>query len=134
MANTLGITIDQVQTRADEDFDTADRRGIESRIDQAVRLLLGRPGGRALLGHVASGAVELDTVIDVVWRAVSRTLEATGPYKTEAEGEYRYEVDPKVASGDLWFTREDLALLTPAGEGTAPRTARVRPSSGWAGW
>jgi len=138
VANTLGITFEELQTRADEDFDTEDRRAVESRLDQAVRLLLGRRPALAaqITAHAADAAtgVDRDVVIDVVWRAVNRTLSpAAGPYRSESEGDYRYEVNPLAASADLWFPDADLQLVTPQ-TSSAPRTARVTPSAGWRGW
>lgn len=134
MSNPLSINADDVAARdwngqiAEDDHDDLNKL-----IDQVVRRLLARR--RRLPEWLAAGLVTRDDVIDVVASAVSRVILNPGALKSEAEGDYRYEVNQMVASGNIWFPDDELAQITPGGStATAIGTAHVQPSTGWRGW
>lgn len=47
----------------------------------------------------------------VVRRVVRRVLRNPAGYRSESDGDVSYTLDPRVASGAVWVTDEDWALL-----------------------
>lgn len=130
MANALQITLEELGNRV-RNVETDDEPWVESLVDQAVRLLLSQR--RFLATHIANQRVDRESVMDVVGRMVSRVTSNPEGFKSESEGEYRYEQNALVASGNLWVPDEDWALVTPA-PSPAFGTARVTATPGWRGW
>lgn len=134
MSNALNIRFDDITSRDwGQQYTDADEEPLTRLLDRVVRRLLARR--RRLPEWVASGLVHRDDVIDVVASAMERVTLNPGALKSEAEGDYRYEVNQLVASGNIWFPDDELAQITPGGStSTAIGTAHVRPSPGWRGW
>jgi hypothetical protein len=58
----------------------------------------------------------------VIKRVVRRVLRNPEGYKAETDGDYSYQLDPRVASGSIWVTDEDWGLL---GLGSRIRSIRL---------
>jgi hypothetical protein len=137
MANPLGyVSTDLVPKYEEElDFDNLDE-WYQEKVDEAVRLLL-RKGpnliARMAAYNPATGAgIDPAFVKDKVMGSVMRVLRDPEGLKSETEGNYSYERNPIVASGNIWFTKEELADL---GIGAAvshiPRTVFAKTRYGW---
>lgn len=137
MANPLGyVSTDLIpKYEAELDFDEKDE-WYQEKVDEAVRLLLRK--GPKLIARMAAYDADLGTGIDPafvkdkVLGAVMRTIRDPEGIKSETEGNYSYERNPIVASGNIWYTKDELADL---GLGVSvshiPRTVFSKTRYGW---
>ncbi len=84
---------------------------LQVRIDEAELALRLRIGDLAT--WVAAGDTELraEQVKTVVRRVAQRAVRNPQGLKSEQSGDYGYSIDPRVASGTVWITDDDWALL-----------------------
>lgn len=73
-------------------------------------------------GRVASGALDVDVVKGVVEDMVIRVLRNPDARTSEGVDDYRSSIDRSLASGRLYLSDEERALLTPVG----PRRGGIR--------
>lgn len=77
-----------------------------------------------------SGALSERAWIKTVTDVVMRVLRNPAGHQSESDGVYNYSDRSTVASGDMWLTKNDLAVLN-GSDGTMPGTIRVEAARGW---
>jgi hypothetical protein len=108
------FTNDQVQTQITDAIDWADSRWLG-----------------AINARLASGKLTPNLYKRTISDAVLRVMRNPGGLASEGEGGYNYSTRPAVASGNLWFTADDLATLTGLTTLTLPSTIGVGLDRGW---
>ncbi|GAB2698396.1 Gp19/Gp15/Gp42 family protein [Thalassiella azotivora] len=99
---------DAYESDMDQRFTTT---WLAKQIDRAERLLTSRRP--ALASWVDAGTVDVENVKDAVVNAVLRVVRNPEGLQSESEGNYSYSTNRDVAGGKLYFTGDDLALVTP---------------------
>lgn len=116
MANVLGIVSTDLEGpyEGELDLDKLDD-WYQDKIDEAVRLLIRR--APSIVSRIANYDAGLGTgldpafVQDKVVNAVLRVIRDPEGLESESEGSYSYKRNPVVASGNIWYTKEELADL-----------------------
>ncbi len=131
MTNPLGLTPEDLGDAYEGTLDPSRTAWYNALIDKAVRRLFGKCPG--LQERMASASEDSRaTVADVVLDAVMRVIRNPDPtYESEGEGNYNYKLNKLVASGNLWFPKEDLEVIGCGGGTMVPRTVRVTATQGW---
>jgi hypothetical protein len=70
-------------------------------------------------------------VKDKVIGAVLRVLRNPEGIQSETEGNYSYKVNPITASGNVWYTKDELADLGVGVTADKPRTVFATNRYGW---
>lgn len=109
------FTAGQVQTQITDAVDWADSRWLT-----------------LINGRLASGKLSANLYKRTVADAVLRVMRNPGGLAAEHEGGVGYSTRPAVASGNLWFTADDIATLTGIAPSRVPFTAGVQLDRGWA--
>jgi hypothetical protein len=106
---------------------------VQTQIADAIDYLDNR--WRAVIeSRLASGLLSTRRFTRVVSDAVLRVVRNPRGLSSENEGGYGYAQRPDVASGNLWFTADDLESLTgirPT-QAAVPRTVGIALDRGWA--
>jgi hypothetical protein len=108
------FTNDQVQTQITDAVDWADVRWLA-----------------AINARLASGKLTPNLYKRTISDAVLRVMRNPGGLASEGEGGYNYATRPAVASGNLWYTADDLMTLTGFSFSSLPSTIGVRMDRGW---
>ena len=130
VTNELGVTLERVKNAFEQDIDPADEAWVEDRIDTAARLLIRKVP--ALVARIVAGELDADFVKDKVVACVLRVLRNPEGLESEQEGNYDYKFRNLVASGDLWYTRDELNDLAAPDRKDQPRTVFSKATEGWA--
>lgn len=112
---SVTVTVADLASRFEGDLSQFTQQYLESKIGAAVRRADSRWRAR-IDARLASGDLDPEAYRDVICDAVARIIRNPEGFQTEADGGYSYGRRPTVASGDLWFTQDDVATLT-GGEG-----------------
>jgi len=137
MTNVLGYVSTDLEAPFEGELDLENLdEWYQEKIDEAVRLILRK--GPTLISRMAAydpdtgAGIDPAFVKDKVIGAVLRVLRDPEGLESESEGNYSYKRNPVVASGNIWFTKDELADL---GIGTAvvqrPRTVFASTRYGW---
>jgi hypothetical protein len=84
--------------------------------------------------RLASGTLSPDSYKRIIANAVLRVLRNPEGYSSENEGGYGNSRRATVASGDLWFTGDEIEQLTGISPkpSSVPGTISIGLDSGWA--
>lgn len=136
MANVLGYVSTDLEAsyEGELDLDNLDE-WYQEKVDEAVRLLIRKVptvvARMAAYDPVTGTGIDPEFVKDKVVGAVLRVLRDPEGMQSETEGNYAYKRNPIVASGNIWFTKDELADLG-VGLGTdKPRTIFASNRYGW---
>lgn len=129
MSNDLGYVSTDLEAsyEGELDLDNLDE-WYQEKIDEAVRLLFRKIP--TIQSRIASGALDPLFVRDKVLGAVMRVLRDPEGIQSETEGNYSYKRNPIVASGNIWYTKEELADLGVV-KADKPRTIFASNRFGW---
>lgn len=129
MANVLGLLSTDLEAsyEGELDLDNLDE-WYQEKIDEAVRLLLRKIP--TIQSRIAAGTLDPLFVRDKVVGAVLRVLRDPEGMQSETEGNYSYKRNPIVASGNIWFTKDELADLGVV-KADKPRTIFASNRYGW---
>jgi hypothetical protein len=108
------FTSAQVQTQITDAVDWADSRWLG-----------------AINARLASGKLTANLYKRTISDAVLRVMRNPGGLASEGELGYNYTTRAAVASGNLWFTADDLATLTGLSALALPSTIGVSLDRGW---
>lgn len=107
---------------------------VQTQIEDAIDYLDNR--WRAVIeSRLASGLLSTRRFTRVISDAVLRVVRNPRGLTSENEGGYGYAQRPDVASGNLWFTADDLESLTgirPT-QAAVPKTVGIALDRGWPG-
>lgn len=137
MANVLGYVSTDLVTPYEGQLDLENLdEWYQGKIDEAVRLLIRKAptlvARMAAYDPVSGIGLDPDFVKDKVLGAVMRVLRDPDGLESETEGNYSYKRNPVVASGNIWFTKDELADLGIGAAVTAkPRTVFATNRYGW---
>lgn len=137
MSNALGYVSTDLEAPFEGELDLENLdEWYQEKIDEAVRLLLRR--GPNLMQRMAEydpvrgTGIDPQFVKDKVLNAVLRVLRDPEGMESETEGNYSYKRSPIVASGNIWFTKDELADLGIGNAATSvPRTVFAKNRYGW---
>lgn len=136
MANPLGyISTDLEATYEGElDLENLDE-WYQEKVDEAVRLLLRKVPNivarMAAYNPTTGEGIDPLFVKDKVLGAVMRVLRDPEGMQSETEGNYSYKRNPIVASGNIWYTKDELADLGANDTVDKPRTIFASTRYGW---
>ena len=129
MSNVLGYVSTDLEASYEGDLDLENLdEWYQEKIDEAVRLLIRKVP--TVVARMAAGSIDPDFVKDKVVGAVLRVLRDPEGIQSETEGNYAYKRIPIVASGNIWFTKDELADLGVA-RADKPRTIFASNRYGW---
>jgi hypothetical protein len=137
MANVLGYVSTDLETPYEGELDLENLdEWYQDKIDEAVRLLLRKAptivSRMAAYDPVTGTGIDPNFVKDKVIGAVLRVLRDPEGMQSETEGNYSYKRNPVVASGNIWFTKDELADLgIIATAAVRPRTVFASNRYGW---
>lgn len=135
MSNVLGYVSTDLEAsyEGELDLDNLDE-WYQEKLDEAVRLLIRKVPTvvSRMAAYDPSTGVGIDPafVKDKVIGAVLRVMRDPEGIKRETEGNYSYERNPIVASGNIWYTKDELADLG-ASVKALPRTVFASNRYGW---
>lgn len=137
MTNTLGIVATDLETvyEGELDLETLEE-WYQEKIDEAVRLLIRKvpsiPARMAAYDPLTGTGIDPAFVKDKVLNAVMRVIRDPEGLQSETEGNYSYKRNPIVASGNIWYTKDELADLgLSATVVDKPRTIFAKTRYGW---
>lgn len=132
--NALGLVATDLEATYEGELDLDNLEDwYQEKIDEAVRLLARKvPNVFTRIASYESTGKGLDPefVKDKVLNAVMRVLRDPEGIQSETEGNYSYKRNPIVASGNIWFTKDELADLG-AVTTDRPRTVYAKTRYGW---
>lgn len=116
MSNALGIEVQDLESTYEGELDFEELSDwYQQKIDEAVRLLIRKIPSIvpriAAYNAVTGTGLDPEFVKDKVLNAVMRVLRDPEGISRETEGNYSYERNPIVASGNIWYTKDELADL-----------------------
>jgi hypothetical protein len=127
------VTPEDVDARYDGDLlSEFDATYIETQIGDAVDYVGSRWRAR-VEARLASGDLTVNLFKRVISDAVLRVARNPGGLASENEGGYGYSTRSSVASGNLWFTEDDILSLCGPLEGNFPGTIGIGLDRGWGG-
>lgn len=137
MANVLGYVSTDLEASYEGELDLENLdEWYQEKIDEAVRLLLRK--APTIVSRMAAYNPETGEGIDPLFvkdkviGAVMRVIRDPEGMQSETEGNYSYKRNPIVASGNIWFTKDELADLGITTATTAkPRTVWATTRYGW---
>ena len=136
MTNVLGLVSTDLEApyEGELDLDNLDE-WYQEKLDEAVRLLIRKvPSVVARMAsyNPATGTgIDPEFVRDKVIGAVLRVMRNPEGIQSETEGNYSYKVNPITASGNVWYTKDELADLGLAASADKPRTIFASNRYGW---
>src|SRR5690349_18981161 len=108
MSNILGLVSTDLEASYEGELDLENLdEWYQEKLDEAVRLLVRKVP--TVVARMAAGSIDPDFVKDKVVGAVLRVLRDPEGIKSETEGNYSYDRNPIVASGNIWYTKDELA-------------------------
>lgn len=132
MAGIPEVTVADVAVRYDGDLEAEFRQEyLEQQIKDAVAFTNSR-WRTQIESRFASGALDNDLYKRTIADGVLRVIRNPGGLATENEGSYGYSTRANVASGNLWFTPDDIANLIGVQYGVMPGTVGIGLDRGWA--
>jgi hypothetical protein len=133
MASTPSVTFEDVNDRYLEGNleDLFDRDKVETQIEDAVDYASTRWGSVIEL-RISGGQLSGNLYRRTVANAVLRVLRNPEGYANESDGGYAYGLRPDVASGNLWFTGDDIETLRGVVQTVGPGTISMGLDRGWA--
>lgn len=131
MSNALGLVSTDLEATYEGQLDLEGLdEWYQEKIDEAVRLLIRKVP--TIETRMAAGQLDPLFVKDKVLGAVMRVLRDPEGYESETEGNYGYKRNPIVASGNIWYTADELADLgLGLSEVAKPRTVYAKTRYGW---
>lgn len=111
------VTLSDLKARWRYDFDIPSDPTLQVTLDDAWRFLLSRD--RTLEARIADSTVAAEDVVYVVCRIALRTLGNPEGKKQESIDDYAWTRDASLASGEMFVTDDELAMLAPT---VAPAT------------
>lgn len=132
MASTPIVSFDDVASRYLEGDleDQFSRQQVDTQIADAVDYVAGR-WGTSITSRLSGGQLTVNLYKRVIANAVLRVLRNPEGYTSESEGGYSYGLRATVSSGDLWFTDDEIAMLSGAGDTLAPGSFGIGLDWGW---
>jgi hypothetical protein len=132
MASTPIVSFDDVASRYLEGnlLDQFTREQVETQIADAVDYAAGR-WGTTITSRLSGGQLSANFYKRVIANAVLRVLRNPEGYTSESEGGYSYGLRATVSSGDLWFTDDEIAMLSGAGQTLGPTSFGLGLDRGW---
>ncbi len=132
MASMPVVSFDDVAGRYLEGNlgDQFTRQQVEMQILDAVDYTAGR-WGTTLTTRISDGRLTANLYKRVIANAVLRVLRNPEGYTSESEGGYSYGLRSTVSSGDLWFTDDEVAILSGADQTVGPGTIGIGLDRGW---
>lgn len=131
MSNSLGLTLTEVSNSYEGTIPSSKFAWVNTKIDEAVRELLSKVPD--IPTRIAAGTLDEQFVKDKAIAAVLRVVRNPTGFDQEAEGDYSYRLNPRVASGDIWYPESDLISLgwVNAQRRDTPRTVYSQASRGF---
>jgi hypothetical protein len=102
------FAVEDIQAGYEKTITDAQKPLVEERITEAEVVLGNRLGDLVAWANTDQRAEALRIVVR---RMVLRVLRNPDGFTAETEGNYSYQKDSRVASGTIWVTDEDWALL-----------------------
>lgn len=132
MASVPGLVFDDVNGRYLEGNleDRYDQADVMTQVVDAVDFANSRWRAQ-ILSRLASGVLTENLYKRTIADAVLRVLRNPEGYQNESDGGYAYGLRPDVASGNLWFTVQDIATLAGSTVSTLPGTISIGTDRGW---
>ncbi len=126
MGSIPEVSVDDVVSRFLEGnlLDQFTAEQIETQITDACDYVAGR-WGTALQTRLSGGQLTANLFKRIIANAVLRVLRNPEGYTSESEGGYSYGLRATVSSGDLWFTDDEVAMLSGAGQTLAPGSIAI---------
>jgi hypothetical protein len=125
------VIVDDVKNRYEGDISVFDPTYVETQIQDAVDHALSRWRAE-ITSRLASGELTPNLYKRVIANAVLRVIRNPQGFSNENDGGYGYGLRATVASGDMWFTDDDIESLAGPQNKTVPRTIRLGVERGWA--
>ena len=135
MSNILGYVSTDLEAsyEGELDLDNLDE-WYQEKVDEAVRLLIRKVPSvvsrMASYNPTTGAGLDPAFVKDKVIGAVLRVLRDPEGIQSETEGNYSYKRNPIVASGNIWYTKDELADLG-VNRAVKPRTVFASNRYGW---
>lgn len=130
MSNELNLVSTDLEATYEGELDLPNLDDwYQEKIDEAVRLLIRKVPN--IVTRMAAGSIDPLFVRDKVLGAVMRVLRDPEGLESETEGNYSYKKNPVVASGNIWFTKDELADLGMTTATALPRTVFAKNRYGW---
>lgn len=132
MASLPQVSFEDVDSRYLEGSlaDRFDQSNVETQIADAIDYANSRWRVQ-ILSRLASGTLTENLYKRTVSDAVLRVVRNPEGYANEADGGYSYGLRPAVASGNLWFTADDIETLAGIGTASTPGTIGIGLDRGW---
>jgi hypothetical protein len=108
---SVAITSEDVADRFDGELSQFRPKYVDTQIADAVAYADAMWSGY-IEARLASKALPANVYKRVISDAVLRVMRNPDGYASENEGGYGYATRATVASGNLWFTDQDVAVLT----------------------
>ncbi len=125
------VALHDVEVRYEGDITAFDPAYVQTQIQDAVDHALSRWRAE-ITSRLASGDLTENLYKRVISNAVLRVIRNPEGYSNENDGGYGYGLRPTVASGDMWFTDDDIESLAGPQGISIPRTFRLGVERGWA--
>lgn len=126
------VSIDDVKNRYEGDITAFDTAYVTTQIADAVDHALSRWRAE-ITSRLASGDLTPNLYKRVISNAVLRVIRNPQGFSNENDGGYGYGLRATVASGDMWFTDDDIESIAGPQNKTVPRTIRLGVERGWGG-
>ena len=130
---SVTVTTEDLQARWEEGnlTDQFDPAYLDAQVADAIDDADARWSAR-IESRLTSGVLTPNRYKRIIADAVFRVIRNPEGFRTENNGTYGYGRDTNVASGSLFFTPDDIALLTGTSPGSfTPSTIKVRLDRGW---
>lgn len=126
------VTVDDVQARYEGDITAFNPTYVTTQIQDAVDHAMSR-WRVEITSRLASGDLTENLFKRVIVNAVLRVIRNPQGFSNENDGGYGYGLRATVASGDMWFTDDDIQSLAGSLDKTIPRTICLGVERGWGG-
>jgi len=132
MGDIPSVSVDDVKNRYEGDLTVFEAAYVTTQIADAVDHALSR-WRVEITSRLASGDLTPNLYKRVIANAVLRVIRNPQGFSNENDGGYGYGLRATVASGDMWFTDDDIESLAGPQNKTVPRTIRLGVERGWGG-
>jgi hypothetical protein len=126
------VVPDDVKNRYEGDISVFDPEYVAAQIADAVDFALSRWRAE-ITSRLASGDLTPNLYKRVIANAVLRVIRNPQGFSNENDGGYGYGLRATVASGDMWFTDDDIESLAGSQGNAVPGTIRLGVERRWAG-
>ncbi|WP_243063190.1 Gp19/Gp15/Gp42 family protein [Humibacter sp. RRB41] len=124
------VSAGDVAARYEGDLDAFSCTYVSTQVQDAVDYALSRWRAE-ITSRLASGDLTINLYKRVIADAVLRVIRNPQGFSNENDGGYGYGLRAQVASGNLWFTDDDVETLAGPQTKTVPRTMRLGVERGW---